>query len=228
MRSARRAAAATAPRNPYNCIDTPNPLPKVDTVWLEEMTWMDVRDAMKAGKTTVIISTGGIEPNGPWLALGKHNYVLRANCDAIARKLGDAICAPDRAVRAGRPPRTAERSHDDPGHDQPDAKRPSHALLSDIVISYKVHGFENIMMIGDSGGNGRGMSAVATKYTELWNGEPVVAHIPQHYDYNVVSQLLGELGVTKPAWRSDGLHDDPSITMNMFVTDPKSSAGTSA
>ncbi len=80
--------------NPYNCLDTPNPLPKVDTVWLEEMTWMDVRDAMKAGKTTVIVSTGGIEPNGPWLALGKHNYVLRANCDAIARKLGNALCAP--------------------------------------------------------------------------------------------------------------------------------------
>ena len=60
----------------------------------EEMTWMDVRDAMKAGKTTMIITTGGIEPNGPWLALGKHNYVLRANCDAIARKLGNALCAP--------------------------------------------------------------------------------------------------------------------------------------
>src|SRR5262245_10520146 len=80
--------------NPFNCVETPNPLPAPDTVWLEEMTWMDVRDALKAGKTTMIIATGGIEPNGPWLALGKHNYVLRANCDAIARKLGNALCAP--------------------------------------------------------------------------------------------------------------------------------------
>ena len=79
--------------SPYNCPDAPNPLPKADTVWLEEMTWMDVRDAMKAGKTTVIIATGGIEPNGPWLALGKHNYVLKANCAALARKLGAALCA---------------------------------------------------------------------------------------------------------------------------------------
>src|SRR5918993_5186971 len=81
-------------RNPYNCADAPNPIPAPNTVWLEEMTWMDVRDAMKAGKTTVIVSTGGIEPNGPWLALGKHNYVLQANCEAIARKLGNALCAP--------------------------------------------------------------------------------------------------------------------------------------
>ena len=56
-RPVRRAwAAAQCASNPYNCPDAPNPLPKVDTVWLEEMTWMDVRDAMKAGKTTVIIS----------------------------------------------------------------------------------------------------------------------------------------------------------------------------
>ena len=55
---------------------------------------MDVRDALKAGKTNIIISTGGIEPNGPWLVTGKHNYVLHANCEAIARKMGNALCAP--------------------------------------------------------------------------------------------------------------------------------------
>src|SRR5215217_2250349 len=80
--------------NPYNCADAPNPLPAATSVWLEEMTWMDVRDALKAGKTNVIISTGGIEPNGPWLVTGKHNYVLHANCEAIARKIGNALCAP--------------------------------------------------------------------------------------------------------------------------------------
>ena len=80
--------------NPYNCADAPNPIPAPNTVWMEEMTWMDVRDAMKAGKTSVIIASGGMEPNGPWLATGKHNYVLHANCEAIARKMGNALCAP--------------------------------------------------------------------------------------------------------------------------------------
>ena len=87
-------AADSGSANPYNCADAANPLPAPNTVWLEEMTWMDVRDAMKAGKTTVIIATGGMEPNGPWLATGKHNYVLHANCEVIARKLGNALCAP--------------------------------------------------------------------------------------------------------------------------------------
>ena len=41
----------------------PRPIAALDSVFLEELTWMEVRDAIKAGKTTVIVSTGGIEPN---------------------------------------------------------------------------------------------------------------------------------------------------------------------
>ena len=209
--------------NPYNCPDTPNPLPKADTVWLEEMTWMDVRDAMKAGKTTIIIATGGIEPNGPWLALGKHNYVLRANCDAIARKLGDAICAPivpfvpegNLDTRSGHLATMGTISM---------REETFNALLSDIVVSMKLHGFEHIIMIGDSGGNGRGMSAVAEKYTKEWGGKPVVAHVPEHYTYSVATKFATDNGLYPVAAqrKSDGLHDDPTITLNMLVTDPKS------
>ena len=212
--------SAPARGNPYNCPDTPNPLPKVDTVWLEEMTWMDVRDAMKAGKTTVIISTGGMEPNGPWLALGKHNYVLRANCDAIARKLGDALCAPI-------VPFVPEGRHEPPsGHMTTPGtisltEETFAALLGDIVTSYKVGGFKNIIMIGDSGGNGRGMTAVATKFTELWKGDPFVAHVPEHYTYSVVSKEMASRGLIKEG-TSDQLHDDPIISLNMFMADPKS------
>ena len=207
-------------QSPYNCPDAPNPLPKVDTVWLEEMTWMDVRDAMKAGKTTVIIGTGGMEPNGPWLALGKHNYVLRANCDAIARKLGDALCAPI-------VPFVPEGRHEPPSSHMTSpgtislTEETFAALLSDIVLSYKVHGFKNIIMIGDSGGNPRGMNAVAAKYTELWKGDPLVAHVPEHYAYNAVSKEMASRGLVKEG-ASDNIHDDPIITLNMFMADPKS------
>jgi creatinine amidohydrolase len=206
--------------NPYNCIDTPNPLPKVNTVWIEEMTWMDVRDAMNEGKTTVIISTGGIEPNGPWLALGKHNYVLRANCDAIARKLGNALCAPI-------VPFVPEGRHEPPSSHMTTmgtislTEETYQALLSDIVLSFKVHGFKNIIMIGDSGSNGRGMTAVATKFNEQWKGEPLVAHVPEHYTYGVVEKEMTSRGLIKEG-QSDGLHDDPVITLNMYMADPKS------
>src|SRR5688572_13076270 len=157
--------------NPLNCPDAPNPLPVPDTVWIEEMTWMDVRDAMKAGKTTMIIATGGIEPNGPWLALGKHQYVLRANCDAIARALGNALCAP---LVPFDPEGAIEPAS---GHMRTVGtislrEETFQALLTDIVHSMKVHGFQNIVLIGDSGGNRKGMAAVAQKLNTDWNGAP--------------------------------------------------------
>jgi creatinine amidohydrolase len=217
----RSAGGGQCNANPYNCIDAPNPLTPPDTVWLEEMTWMDVRDAMKAGKTTVIISTGGIEPNGPWLALGKHNYVLRANCDAIARKLGNALCAPII-------PLVPEGSIDPKSGHMTTVGTISmreetfQAMLTDVVHSLKMHGFQNIILIGDSGGNVTGMKTVAAKLNAEWNGNPVVAHIPEYYDYNSVGKLLDQLGVTKEGQPGDGLHDDPGITMNMMITDPNS------
>ena len=74
--------------------NSPDPIEALDSVFIEELTWMEVRDAMKAGKTTILIPTGGVEQNGPYLATGKHNYILRATTESIARKLGNALVAP--------------------------------------------------------------------------------------------------------------------------------------
>ena len=219
QRDPRTAGGGHCSANPYNCIDTPNPLKTPDTVWLEEMTWMDVRDALKAGTTTIIVATGGIEPNGPWLALGKHQYVLRANCDAIARKLGNALCAPLIPLV---PEGTIEPKS---GHMSTVGtismrEETFQAMLTDVVHSFKMHGFENIILIGDSGGNTKGMAAVAQKWNAEWKGTPLVAHIREYYDYPAVQKYLATLGVKEG--ESDGLHDDPAITLNMMVTDPNS------
>src|SRR5262245_38996387 len=72
----------------------PRPIAAVESVWIEDLTWMEVRDAMRAGKTTVIIPTGGVEQNGPYLVTGKHNVILRATSEAIAKRLGNALVAP--------------------------------------------------------------------------------------------------------------------------------------
>ena len=204
--------------NPYNCADTPNPIPTPNTVWLEEMTWMDVRDAIKAGKTTVIIPTGGFEPNGPWLALGKHNYVLQANCEAIARKLSNALCAPViKLVPEGRlDPPTGHMTSPGTISMREETFR---AMLTDVVASLKMHGFKNIILIGDSGGNQAGQRAVADSLTAIWKGDPVVAHIQEYYDYAAVAKYMETQGLVDT--QKDNLHDDPVITLNMFITDPK-------
>lgn len=208
--------------NPYNCKDAPNPLPPASTVWLEEMTWMDVRDALAAGKTTVIVPTGGIEPNGPWLVLGKHNYVLKTNCDVIARKLGNALCAPIIAlVPEGRidPPSGHMRS---PGTLSL-REETYQAMLEDVARSLRAHGFQSVIFIGDSGGNQNGQKAVAEKLNTEWTGSPVVAHIGEYYTAPPgTPNVLRQLGVVKDGQPDDGLHDSPGITLNMMLTDPRS------
>jgi len=205
--------------NSYNCPKAANPLPAPNTVWLEEMTWMDVRDAMSAGKTTVIIPTGGIEPNGPWLVLGKHNYILRTNCDAIARALGNALCAP---IVPFVPEGRIEPQSSHMGSPGTISMREEtfRALLTDVVHSLRMHGFTNIILIGDSGGNQNGQRAVADSLTAIWKGNPVVAHVQEYYDYAGAIKHMATRGLA--AGKSDGLHDDPVITLNMFVTDPRS------
>ena len=208
--------------NPLNCADTANPLPPATTVWVEEMTWMDVRDALKAGKTTAIISTGGMEPNGPWLVTGKHNYVLRTNCDVIARKLGNALCAPVvKFVPEGRI-EPASGHMLSPGTISM-REETFQALLTDIAESLKQHGFKNVIFIGDSGGNQKGQAAVAEKLTAKWAGNALAATIPEYYTAPPgTPNVLRQLGVTKEGMPDDGLHDSPGITLNMMLTDPKS------
>ena len=45
----------------------------LDTVFLEELTWTELRGLVRAGKTTVLLPIGGTEQNGPHMALGKQN-----------------------------------------------------------------------------------------------------------------------------------------------------------
>ena len=46
------------------------------------------------------------------------------------------------------------------------------AVLTDVAHSLKMHGFQNIIFIGDSGGNQAGQRAVADSLNSIWNGDP--------------------------------------------------------
>jgi creatinine amidohydrolase len=205
--------------NTWNCADTPNPFARPNTVWLEEMTWMDVRDAMAAGTRTIIIPTGGMEPNGPFLAIGKHNYVLQGNCEAIARRLGNALCAPILKFVPEGPVDGAATGHMNTPGTMSLSEETYRTVLTELVRNLKAGGFENILLIGDSGGNQGGQAAVAEALTKQWKGHPVVAHIPEYYTYAAAADFMKTRGLTST--RSDNLHDDPIITLNMFYTNPE-------
>jgi creatinine amidohydrolase/Fe(II)-dependent formamide hydrolase-like protein len=133
-----------------------------DTVFIDELTWEEARDLMKAGKTTVIIPTGGTEKNGYHMVMGKHNYVVAHAANLMARRLGNALVAPIvQFVPEGDPDKQVPGGISLPS--------PAYDLLLDAAArSLKVHGFKDILFIGDSGGNQAGMTAVAQKLNEEW------------------------------------------------------------
>src|ERR1700728_827657 len=70
------------------------PRAQTDLVEFEKMTWVEVKSALAAGKTTALIYTGGVEERGPQNANGGHNLIAHATVEAIARELGNAIYLP--------------------------------------------------------------------------------------------------------------------------------------
>ena len=158
-----RAAAPTGPARPtFETAPAGTPSQAPDTVFIEELTWEETRDALKAGKTTVIIPTGGTEKNGYHMILGKHNYIVTHGANMMARKLKNALVAPTiQYVPEGDPDRAGPGviSLPSPAYDM---------LLDAAARSLKAHGFTDILFIGDSGGNQQGMRNVADKLTEEW------------------------------------------------------------
>ena len=64
------------------------------SVFLEELTTVEIATAVREGRTTIIIPVGGVEQNGPHMALGKHNQRVKVLAGRIAQQLGNAIVAP--------------------------------------------------------------------------------------------------------------------------------------
>jgi creatinine amidohydrolase len=213
------AAQVTIPDPVAPDPNSPRPIAAVDTVFIEDMTWMEVRDVMQSGKTTVIVATGGIEQNGPYLVTSKHNVVLRGTTEAIARKLGNALVAPI-------VPFVPEGSIDPPDSHM---KYPGtislseetfDALLTDICASLRAHGFEHIILVGDSGGNQTGMQNVAERLSKTWTSSKTQIHfIPEYYNFPAVTKWLEDQGIQQT---DEGLHDDFGMTATMMAVDPSS------
>jgi creatinine amidohydrolase/Fe(II)-dependent formamide hydrolase-like protein len=194
----------------------PRPIDAVDNIWIEELTMLEVRDLLREGATTALILTGGIEENGPYLTTGKHNHVLRVMGESIARRLGNALAAPIVTIEPGNPERASS-----PGGIRY-SQETFQAVLRDMATSLKAQGFTDIFLLGDSGGNRRGMAAAAEQLAEAWKGEDVViAHIPEYYNYADVEQYQRDvLGVDEDP-RLEGLHDDYYITSIIMNDNPE-------
>ena len=166
-------------------------------VFIDELTWMEIRDRMLAGTKTAIIGTAGQEQKGPHMVTGEHKYVLQHTTERIARTLGDALIAPIITY-------VPEGSWEMPlrGHM---AKAGSITLPEDRFIELLVHaakslragGFTTVILIGDSGGNQNGMKAAADQLNAAWKDTGARAlFIGDYYTKSAedIRTYLGKLG----------------------------------
>jgi creatinine amidohydrolase len=152
-----------------------------DTVFLEDLTWTELRDLVNAGTTTVIIPTGGTEQNGPHMVLGKHNFLVKHKAGEIAKQVGQTVVAPVMAY-------VPEGDVDPPtGHMRftGTITTPQDVfakVLEFAARSFKQHGFRDIALLGDSGGNQAAQKLVAEALNKEWASTPVrVHHLTDYY-----------------------------------------------
>ncbi|HUB95778.1 MAG TPA: creatininase family protein [Stellaceae bacterium] len=162
--------------------------------FIEDLTWIEVRDAVHAGAVIAIVPTGGTEENGPHMATGKHNLIVRHCAGEIARRLGNALIAPVITyVPEGRfdPPDGNMILPGTIGVTEPTFA----AILTDAAMSLALSGFTLICFIGDHGLSQRMQAAVASTLTERWRGRGIrVANIDHYYGANGQEEWLKSQG----------------------------------
>ena len=151
-----------------------------NTVFLDELTWMEVADKIDAGTTTIIVATAGTEQNGPHMVLGKHKFIITEAAERIARNLGNALVAP---IVTYVPEGTVEQIAGSRQRAGTITLPNDHymKLLEYTARSLAAGGFTDVVFIGDSGGNQRGMEAVAAMLNDEWDGGNSRVHFVADY-----------------------------------------------
>ncbi len=191
-----------------------------ETVFLEELTWTELQDQVHAGKTTVIVPIGGTEQNGPAIVLGKHNVRVKTLAEKIAKTLGNALVAPVIAYvpEGGVNPPTAHVRF--PGTitipDDAFAK-----TLEYAARSFKLHGFRDVVFLGDHGGYQRNLKTVAQRLNREWSATPARAHAIDEY-YRALETTYAQALKSRGYRESEiGTHAGLADTSLALAIDPR-------
>lgn len=189
------------------------------SVYIEDLTWTELRDLIATGKTTVIVPIGGTEQNGPHMAIGKHNIRVKLLAGKIAAALGNALVAPVLSyVPEGRlePPTGHMRF---PGT----ITIPEDAfekVIEYAARSLKLHGFRDIVFLGDHGSYQKSEAAVAQRLGREWAASPVRAHAVFEY-YQQSAQGFAKLLEARGYPPGEvGTHAGLADTSLMLAVDP--------
>ena len=162
-------------------VQRPLTAPLPGTIRIAEMTWVEVRSAIDAGYTRVIVPSGGIEQNGPHMVLGKHDYIVGWTAERIATELGRTLVTPVVSfVPEGNyaPPTGHMRFPGTIGV----TEQVFAGVLEGIARSLKAGGFKTICFIADHGGSMQPQADVAARLSREWAAEGIkVISVDDYY-----------------------------------------------
>jgi creatinine amidohydrolase/Fe(II)-dependent formamide hydrolase-like protein len=123
---------------------------QVRSVYIEDLTWPEVRAAQAAGYTAAIIYTASTEQNGPHMVLGKHIFVAHAVAGRIAASLGHALVYPTLpyAPTGGLNPKSGHMRFPGSVTLSPATYR---TVVEDVARSAVSAGFTHVFIMGDHG-----------------------------------------------------------------------------
>lgn len=190
----------------------------VSSVYLEDISTAEVSAALLGGKTTIIIPVGGVEQNGPHMALGKHNFRVKALAGKIATELGDTLVAPvvNYVPEGNVTPPTEHMRFAGTISIPTDVFK---GVLRGAAQSLKQHGFKHIVLLGDSGNYQVALKAVVEKLNSEWASSPTRAHFIAEYYQATQTEYIRALKEKGLTMEQIGIHAGSADTSLLMAVD---------
>lgn len=189
------------------------------SVFLEDLTWTELSQRIQSGTTTIILPIGGVEQSGPDMALGKHDVRVKLLSERIALELGNALVAPvlGYVPEGGINPPTEHMRF--PGTiTVPD--QAFEMVLEYAARSFRLHGFRDIVFLGDHGGYQADEKRVADKLDLEWKHSPVRVHAVLVYYTTTLADYVSALKSRGYSEAEVGTHAGLADTSLTLALDP--------
>jgi creatinine amidohydrolase/Fe(II)-dependent formamide hydrolase-like protein len=181
------------------------------SIYLEELSWPDVKAAIQGGVDTVIFAVGSTEQHGPHLPLACDTLIGESLAALVAQRLERALVAP--AVRVG----CSQHHMAFPGTISIDAPELQTVLL-DYVQTILQHGFKRVVMIPSHGGNFATVAKAAQLAREKWPDKQIIGFTDLNRLLEAAFKMSSKFGIAASA---SGIHAGEFETSILLSTHPK-------
>ena len=142
------------------------------SLYVEELTWPELREAIAGGKTTAIVWAGGIEQNGPHMAFIKHNVIGRYAAGQIAERLGNALVYPGMPFSVAGDPLLKTGHSRFPGTISLSPELYL-GVMRQLALSAIAAGFTNVFIMGEHGQGQNELRGAAESLDADWRAKGV-------------------------------------------------------